>query len=196
MTAARAGGPAALERFKDRMARGEMYDASDPLLEPHRLRCLDLLDAFNRTALRDFPAREAILRRLLARVGPGGWVMPRFLCEFGFFIELGPRVRINYDAVLLDCAPIVIGADVWIGPRCQLYTANHPFDPELRGALREQARPIELGDSVWLGGGTIVLPGVSIGAGAVVGAGSVVTRDLPPSVVAAGNPARVIRPLP
>ncbi|WP_231631260.1 sugar O-acetyltransferase, partial [Streptomyces clavuligerus] len=192
-------GPAAgdgLEQLKKRMAAGETYAASDPLLQPHRLRCMDLLDTVNRTALRDHATRETVLRQLFARLGPDGWVMPRFLCEFGFFIELGPRVRINFDALLLDCAPITIGADTWLGPRCQLYTANHPFEPERRAALCEQANPITIGADVWIGGGSIVLPGVTVGAGSIVGAGSVVTKDLPPGVLAAGNPARVLRALP
>ncbi|MFF9869848.1 sugar O-acetyltransferase [Streptomyces sp. NPDC013953] len=182
-----------LDAIKKRLGSGELYPAADPVLRPYRARCMELLDRFNNTALGDFRTREAVLRELLHRVEPGGWVMPRFLCEFGFFIELGPGTKINFDAVLLDCAPIVLGADVFLGPRCQLFTANHPYDPSLRRELYESARPITLGDRVWLGGGVTVLPGVSIGADTVVGAGSVVTKSLPSGVLAAGNPARIIR---
>ncbi|MFI6108180.1 sugar O-acetyltransferase [Streptomyces sp. NPDC051310] len=182
-----------LDAIKKRLGSGELYPAADPVLRPYRSRCMELLDRFNNTALGDFRTREAVLRDLLHRVEPGGWVMPRFLCEFGFFIELGPGTKINFDAVLLDCAPIVLGADVFLGPRCQLFTANHPYDPSLRRELYESARPITLGDRVWLGGGVTVLPGVSIGADTVVGAGSVVTKSLPSGVLAAGNPARIIR---
>ncbi|MFE9775836.1 sugar O-acetyltransferase [Streptomyces sp. NPDC005931] len=178
------------------MASGELYDATDPALLPHRTRCMALLDRFNATALGDFAARQVVLRELVARVEPGGWVMPRFLCEFGFFIELGARTKINFDAVLLDCAPIVLGEDVLLGPRCQLLTANHPHDPRLRSDMWESARPVTLGDRVWLGGGVTVLPGVTIGADTVVGAGSVVTRSLPSGVLAVGNPARIVRELP
>ncbi|WP_189710490.1 sugar O-acetyltransferase [Streptomyces phaeofaciens] len=175
------------------MANGEPYLASEPSLRPYRKRCETLLDRFNATALGDQPARNAILPELLGAVGADVRVVPRFLCEFGFFIEIGARSRINFDAVLLDCAPIVIGADVRMGPRCQLYTANHPHGAALRHGAWESARPIRIEDGAWLGGGVIVLPGVTIGAGAVVGAGSVVTGDLPANAVAVGNPARVVR---
>ncbi|EFL21076.1 CysE/LacA/LpxA/NodL family acetyltransferase [Streptomyces himastatinicus ATCC 53653] len=185
-----------LDALKARMAGGLPYVSTEPALMPYRERCARLLDAFNATALTDDEARQPILHELLGRVGPGGWVMPRFLCEFGFFIELGAEIRINFDAVLLDCAPIVLGSRVWLAPRCQLYTADHDLDPGRRSAMWERARPITIGDDVWLGGGVIVLPGVTIGERTVVGAGSVVTKDLPADVIAAGNPARVIREVP
>ncbi|MER5810394.1 sugar O-acetyltransferase [Streptomyces sp. NPDC002033] len=176
-----------------RMAAGEPYLAGEPALRPYRKRCEDFLDRFNATALSAQPERDRILRELLGGVGSGVRVVPRFLCEFGFFIEIGDRSRINFDAVLLDCAPITIGADVRMGPRCQLYTANHPESAELRRGAWESAKPITIGDGAWLGGGVIVLPGVTIGPDTVVGAGSVVTKDLPAGVVAVGNPARVVR---
>ncbi|NLU70572.1 sugar O-acetyltransferase [Streptomyces sp. HNM0574] len=184
-----------LDRIKARLSSGELYSATDPELTPYRLRCMDLLDKFNSTGMTDFAARETLLGDLVGRVGPGGWVMPRFLCEFGFFIELGAGTKVNFDVTMLDCAPIVIGEDVLIAPHCRLYTANHPFDPGLRRDMWEIAAPVTVGDRVWLGGGVTVLPGVSIGAETVVGAGSVVTKDLPPKVLAVGNPARVIREL-
>ncbi|MEU7580906.1 sugar O-acetyltransferase [Streptomyces sp. NPDC041068] len=187
--------PAELTRIKARLAGGELYSATDPALRPYRQRCMDLLDKVNSTALSDFKTRERLLGDLLGRIEPGGWVMPRFLCEFGFFIEFGPRTKVNFDVMMLDCAPITLGADVFVAPRCQLFTANHPFDPDLRTSMWEYAKPITLEDRVWLGGGVTVLPGVTIGTETVVGAGSVVTKDLPPKVLAAGNPARVIREL-
>ncbi|GLV84545.1 maltose O-acetyltransferase [Streptomyces lavendulae subsp. lavendulae] len=182
-----------LDEIKSRMAGGEPYLANDPALRPYRKRCEELLDRFNATALADQGERDGILRELVGAAAPGVRVVPRFLCEFGFFIEIGERSRINFDAVLLDCAPITIGADVRMGPRCQLYTANHPHSAELRHGMWESAKPIVVGDGAWLGGGVIVLPGVTIGANTVVGAGSVVTKDLPAGVVAVGNPARVVR---
>ncbi|MFB7333700.1 sugar O-acetyltransferase [Streptomyces adustus] len=181
------------DELRRRMAGGEPYLASDPSLRPYRKRCESLLDRFNATALADQPARDAILPELLGAVGAGVRIVPRFLCEFGFFIEIGERSRINFDAVLLDCAPIVIGSDVRMGPRCQLYTADHPHGAALRHGMWESAKPIRIEDGVWLGGGVTVLPGVTIGADAVVGAGSVVTGDLPANAVAVGNPARVVR---
>ncbi|MGK5642057.1 sugar O-acetyltransferase [Streptomyces sp. URMC 126] len=177
------------------MAAGEPYPANDPVLRPYRKRCEELLDRFNATALADQAGRNRILPDLLGSVGADVRVVPRFLCEFGFFITLGDRSRINFDAVLLDCAPITIGSDVRMGPRCQLYTADHAHDPALRHGMWESARPIVVEDGAWLGGGVIVLPGVTIGADTIVGAGSVVTKDLPPGVVAVGNPARVVRTL-
>lgn len=188
--------PTDLDAIKERLASGALYPATDPALRPYRERCMDLLDRFNATALGDYRGRAALLADLVARVEPGGWVMPRFLCEFGFFIELGAGTKINFDCMLLDCAPIVLGEDVMLGPRCQLFTANHPYEPQLRRALWEYARPITLGDRVWLGGGVTVLPGVTIGEDTVVGAGSVVTTSLPAGVLAVGNPARIVRELP
>ncbi|MFE6689175.1 sugar O-acetyltransferase [Streptomyces sp. NPDC057743] len=182
-----------LDEIKRRLGSGEPYLANDPALRPYRKRCETLLDRFNATLLGDQEGRTALLGQLLGAVGPGVRVVPRFLCEFGFFIELGARSRINFDAILLDCAPITIGADVRMGPRCQLYTANHSDRAALRHGAWESARPIRVGDGAWLGGGVIVLPGVTIGADTVVGAGSVVTKDLPAGVVAVGNPARVVR---
>ncbi|GAA2230797.1 sugar O-acetyltransferase [Streptomyces amakusaensis] len=187
--------PAELARIKARLSSGALYSATDPALRPYRKRCMDLLDRFNGTALSDFRTRESVLGELLGGLGPGGWVMPRFLCEFGFFIELGPGTKVNFDVMMLDCAPITLGADVFVGPRSQLFTANHPLNAELRRTMWEQARPITLEDRVWLGGGVTVLPGVTIGADTVVGAGSVVTKDLPPKVLAVGNPARIVRGL-
>ncbi|MDI3282567.1 sugar O-acetyltransferase [Polyangium sp. 15x6] len=184
-----------IDAFKARMASGLPYDAYDPVLRPYRRRCMELLDEFNDTRLSDFAARENILGNLVDELGPGGWVMPRFICEFGFFIRIGAGTKINFDVLLLDCAPITVGSHVMIAPRCQLLTGGHSLDPELRRAGREEARPITIEDGVWLGAGVIVLPGVTIGRDTVVGAGSVVTKNLPPGVVAVGNPARVIRHL-
>ncbi|WP_228449621.1 sugar O-acetyltransferase [Streptomyces alkaliterrae] len=183
------------ERLRSAMASGEPYPGFDPAFLPQRQRCMELLDRFNSTALPDFSAREKILRDLLGAVGSGGWVMPRFLCEFGSQIQLGDRVRINFDTMLLDCAPIVVGDDAMIGPGCRLFTGDHDLDPVRRREGWERAGPITLGADVWLGGGTTVLPGVTVGAGTVVGAGSVVTKDLPAGVLAVGNPARIVREL-
>ncbi|WP_437312962.1 sugar O-acetyltransferase [Sorangium sp. So ce385] len=184
-----------IDALKARMASGLPYNALDPVLRPYRRRCMELLDTFNSTGLPDFAAREDILGDLVDELGPGGWVMPRFVCEFGFFIRIGARTNINFDAVLLDCAPITVGSHVMMGPRCQLLTGNHSLDPQLRRAGWEEARPITIEDGVWLGAGVTVLPGVTIGRDTVVGAGSVVTTNLPPGVIAVGNPARLVRHL-
>lgn len=181
---------------KDRMLAGEPYRDNDPELVAERLRCQGLLDRFNATRAGQDVERRTILDELLGEIGEGSWIMPRFQCDYGHLIRLGRNSFLNYDAIVMDCAPVTIGDDVSIGPRAQLLTALHPMDDHaLRRDRWETAAPITIGDNVWLGGGVIVCPGVSIGANTVVGAGSVVTRELPDKVFAAGNPARVIRPL-
>jgi maltose O-acetyltransferase len=137
--------------------------------------------------------RERLLAILLGAVGAGVVIKPSFRCDYGRYITNGPGTFINYDCVMLDVAPIRIGAACQIAPRVQLLTATHPLDPDLRRAGWEYARPITIGDNVWLGGGAIVCPGVSIGDDSVIGAGAVVTRDIPAGVIAVGNPARVQR---
>lgn len=181
---------------KERMLRGDLYRDSDPELVADRLRAQTLLDQFNATRAHETDERQSILAALLGGIGAGSWIMPRFQCDYGYLIRMGDNSFLNYDAILLDCAPIVIGNDVSIGPRCQLLTALHPMDDhQARRDRWESAAPIEIGDNVWLGGGVIVCAGVSVGSDSVIGAGSVVTRDIPPKTFAAGNPCRPIRPL-
>lgn len=178
------------------MLRGELYRDNDVELVAERRRAQQLCDQFNRSGPEETEHRDAVLRELLGKLGEGSWIMPRFQCDYGYLIEIGSNSFLNYDAILLDCAPISIGDDVSIGPRCQLLTALHPMhDHELRRQRWETAAPIRIGNNVWFGGGVIVCPGVTVGDDTVVGAGSVVTRELPPRVFAAGNPARVIREL-
>lgn len=182
---------------RELMLSGELYADSDPELVEMRKACQRLLDRFNATAADDDHHRAAILRELLGDIGGDSWIMPRFQCDYGTHITIGTNSFLNYDAILLDCAPISIGDDCSIGPRVQLLTALHPMDDHrARRARWESAAPIVIGDNVWFGGGVIVCPGVTVGRNTVVGAGSVVTRDLPDHVFAAGNPARVIRTLP
>jgi maltose O-acetyltransferase len=179
------------------MVRGDLYKDSDPELVAERLACRRVLDAYNATAADEDDRRRDLLTGLLGGFGDRSWIMPRFQCDYGSNITIGSNTFLNYDAILLDCAPITIGDDVSIGPRAQLLTALHPMeDHEARRQRWESAKPIVIGDNVWLGGGVIVCPGVTIGENSVVGAGSVVTRDVAPSTFAAGNPCRVIRSLP
>lgn len=179
---------------KARMLAGEPYLAHDPELVAERRRAQVLLVRFNTAAPEDDAARAEVLAALLGALGEGAVVMPPFRCDYGGQIAIGARSFLNYGCVLLDCARIVIGAEVQIGPGVQLYTATHPLDAATRRAGWESALPVAIGGGVWLGGGVIVCPGVSIGENTVVGAGSVVTRSLPANVVAAGNPCRVLRP--
>jgi maltose O-acetyltransferase len=179
--------------MKDRMLRGELYIADDPALAADYGRAQDLLDSYNNTRHGEQDARDDLLRRLLGSVGDGVVVKPTFRCDYGTPITIGPGTFVNYDCVMLDVAPITIGAACQLASRVQLLTASHPIDPKPRRRGWEYARPITLGDNVWLGGGVIVCPGVSIGDDTVVGAGAVVTRDLPAGVVAFGAPAKVHR---
>jgi len=175
------------------MLAGDLYIADDPELAAESRRARHLQDAYNRTAADDDAGRQRILGELLGAFGTGSEIRPPFFCDYGRQIHVGERTFANFGLTALDVAPITIGDDVQIGPNVQLLTPTHPLDAALRRARWEAAEPIALGDNVWLGGGVIVLPGVTIGGNTVVGAGAVVTRDLPPDVVAVGNPARVIR---
>jgi maltose O-acetyltransferase len=182
---------------KDRMIKGEMYFAFDPELIEERLRASLLCERFNATSATQDDDRKTILKELLGQMGDDVTILPPFRCDYGYLLSIGSRAFINYNAIILDSTPVTIGERTWIGPGLQLYTACHPLDAATRTAERplESASPITIGDDVWLGGGVIVLPGVTIGAESVIGAGSVVTRDIPPRVVAVGNPCRVIRKL-
>ncbi len=179
--------------MRERMDRGELYRADAPDLLAARVRAQRLQYAYNATEPGDGRSRAALLAELLGEVGDGVVVLPSFRCDYGFNIAIGAGTFVNFDAVLLDTSAIRIGAACQLAPRVQLLTATHPVDPGPRRAGWEYSEPITLGDNVWLGGGVIVCPGVTIGDDTVVGAGAVVTRDLPPGVVAVGNPARVLR---
>lgn len=178
---------------RDRMLAGQPYLGADPELAVAHRRARRLMDQFNRTAVDAVAERLRILGQLLGRLGPDSEVRPPFYCDYGSQIRIGERTFVNFGLVALDPAPITIGSDVQIGPNVQLLTPTHPIDPGLRREKWEGARPIDVADNVWLGGGVIVLPGVSIGENSVVGAGAVVTRDVPAGVVVVGNPARVVR---
>ena len=179
--------------MKDRMLRGELYVADDPDLATDHRRAGALLDRFNGLPHAADDEREEVLRELLGRVGAGVIVKPPLRCDYGTPISIGPGTFVNYEAIMLDAAPIRIGAACQLGPRVQLITATHPIDPGPRRLGWESAEPVTLGDNVWLGAGVVVCPGVTIGDDTVVGAGAVVARDLPAGVVAAGVPARVLR---
>jgi maltose O-acetyltransferase len=172
---------------REKMLAGELYHPGDPQLTADRRRCRELL--------RRLPGEPHLLEELLGHVGEGAHIETPFACDYGFNISLGARAFVNFNAVFLDCALITIGDRAQIGPAVQLLTADHPLDLGQRRAGLENAKPIDVGADAWIGGGAIVLPGVSIGANSVIGAGSVVTRPIPANVVAVGNPCRVIREL-
>jgi maltose O-acetyltransferase len=180
---------------RERMLAGDQYIAVDPDLARESNWAANLVAEFNATAGDDHAGRQRILRELLGGIGEGSVIRPPFRCDYGYQTHIGARTFANWGLVALDVGRITIGDDVQIGPNVQLLTATHPVEPEPRRAKWEGSRPIVIGNNVWLGGGVIVCPGVTIGENTVVGTGAVVTRDLPANVVAVGNPARVIRSL-
>ncbi|MGC4118086.1 MAG: sugar O-acetyltransferase [Myxococcales bacterium] len=179
---------------REKMLAGEPYDPMAPELVATRARARDLCQALNATHEADQDERRRLLCALLATGGDSAWIQPPFFCDYGSNIELGERVFFNFNCVVLDVCRVRIGSHCLFGPAVQIYTPMHPLDPVLR-RQHEYGKPVEIGSDVWVGGGAIILPGVRIGSRAVIGAGSVVTRDVPEEVFAAGNPCRVIRPL-
>jgi maltose O-acetyltransferase len=169
------------------MLAGELYFAGDPELAADRARCERLQRRYNETG------DESVLRELLSGLGADSWIRPPFFCDYGYNLTLGDNVFMNFNCVVLDVVPVTIGSRVQMASAVQLLAADHPLDPVERSSGRESGRPITIEDDVWLGGGAIVCPGVTIGRATVIGAGSVVTKDIPPGVVAVGNPCRVMR---
>jgi maltose O-acetyltransferase len=179
---------------RDKMLGGELYDPMDAELVDGRTRARDLCQALNASRDADAHQRRRLLAALFARGGDSVWMQPPFHCDYGSNIELGERVFFNFNCVVLDVCTVRIGDFTLFGPAVQILTPMHPMNAALR-RREEYGKPIEIGSDVWVGGGAIILPGVRIGARAVIGAGSVVTRDVPDGVFAAGNPCRVIRPI-
>ena len=178
---------------RERMLAGDLYIADDPENARLAQRAVRLADAYHRAAVEDEAAARPLLEELVGSLGVDAFVKPPLFVDYGEKIHIGARTFVNYNLTALDVATITIGDDCQIGPNVQLLTPTHPVDPQPRRDKLEAARPITIGDNVWLGGGVIVCPGVTIGDDSVIGAGAVVTRDIPSGVVAVGNPARVVR---
>jgi maltose O-acetyltransferase len=185
-------GKATVRSEKEKMLAGELYDPLDADLVQARDRARDLCQDLNATREKDQDARRRILIDLFGKGGESVWMQPPFFCDYGSNIQLGERVFFNFNCVVLDVCLVKVGDFTLFGPAVQIYTAMHPMNAELR-RKQEFAKPIEIGSDVWVGGGAIICPGVKIGSKTVIGAGSVVTRDIPDGVFAAGNPCRVIR---
>ena len=177
---------------KQKMLAGELYRAGDPEIQADSAAAKAWMVRYN-AALAASPAeRRALLAEQLAAVGEGAVIRPPFHCDYGYNITLGADVFLNFSCIILDVVAVTIGAGTAIGPAVQIYTADHPRDPEQRRAGVEFGRPVTIGSNVWIGGGAIILPGVTIGDDAIIGAGSVVTRDVPAGATAVGNPARLL----
>lgn len=174
------------------MLAGELYDSLDPELARRRERARELCWALNATPESAQAERRALLEQLLGSGGDSAWIQPPFFCDYGSNIQLGQKVYFNFNCVVLDVCEVKIGDFTMFGPAVQIYTATHPLNAAERRKA-EYGKAIEIGSDCWIGGGAIILPGVKIGSKSVIGAGSVVTRDVPASVVAAGNPCRVLR---
>jgi maltose O-acetyltransferase len=177
---------------REKMLAGELYDPMDAGLVAGRERARDLCRDLNATREAEHEERRRILRELFRAGGETVWMQPPFWCDYGSNIELGERVFFNFNCVVLDVCSVRIGDFTLFGPAVQIYTPMHPLNAELR-RREEFGKPVEIGSDVWVGGGAIILPGVRIGSRAVIGAGSVVTRNIPDGVFAAGNPCRVVR---
>jgi maltose O-acetyltransferase len=177
---------------REKMLAGALYDPLDPELVAGRERARDLCQALNATREGEADARRAILRELFGRGGDSVWMQPPFFCDYGTNIELGERVFFNFNCVVLDVCRVRIGDYTLFGPGVQILTPVHPMNAELR-RREEYGKPIDIGADAWVGGAALILAGVRIGSRTVIGAGSVVTRDVPDAVFAAGNPCRVIR---
>lgn len=175
---------------KQNMLAGELYHANDAELEADRSAASTWMVRYNAALDASDADRRALLREILAEVGDGAVIRPPFHCDYGYNIRIGPGVFFNFNCVVLDVAAVTVGARTQIGPAVQLYTADHPRDPAVRRMGAELGRPIRIGQDVWIGGGAIILLGITIGDNAVIGAGSVVTRDVPAGATVRGNPAR------
>lgn len=177
---------------KEKMLAGDLYDANDPELVELRVLARERCHAFNTSSPRETELRRSLLQDLFACGGDSVWVEPSFRCDYGKNIYLGENVYFNFDCVILDVCEVRLGDFVFVAPGVHIYTASHPLEASLR-RTQEFGKPVTIGNDVWIGGKAIISPGVTVGDRSVIGAGSVVTKDVPSGVVVAGNPARVIR---
>lgn len=179
---------------KELQQAGYLYKLDAALLAAHQnsKRITRLLNATLET---EVERRRELVRELFAQAGEGAYIEPPFYCDYGYNVSVGKNFFCNYDCVFLDCGKITVGDFVMLGPKVQIYTANHPIDPDVRRFGHDHGIPVTVGSNVWIGGGSILCPGVTVGDNTVIGAGSVVTHNIPAGVVAAGNPCRVIRPV-
>lgn len=178
---------------KQKMLAGQMYDPLDQELVQERLDARLLFQEINNLDDSNKEKRDKLFYELLGKAGPGLWIEPPFYCDYGKNIQAGSNLFINFDCCILDVMPVLIGDRVMMGPKVQIYTATHPLNAKERASGREFAKPITIGNDVWIGGGAILCPGVTVGNGVVIGAGAVVTKDVPDNVFVGGNQARVIK---
>ena len=172
---------------------GQLYNACNPQLESLRKKCKAMCFKYNSLPPWEEEAKAHIIKGLFKSTGKNFVIEPNFYCDYGFNITIGENFYSNHNLVILDCANVTIGDNVFIAPNCGIYTAGHPIDFKTRNIGLEYARPITIKNNVWIGANTAILPGVTIGEGCVIAAGSVVKNDIPPNVIAAGNPCAVVK---
>ncbi len=178
---------------KEKMLKGEMYNAEDAELFYERIKCKNLCHKYNSLNPDKIAERTDIIKKIFAKTGHKIFIEPNFFCDYGYNIEIGENFYSNHNCVILDPAKVTFGDNVFIGPNCGFYTAGHPLDSENRNSGLEFAKPITVGNNVWIGGNVCVMPDVIIGDNVVIGAGSVVTKNIPSNSVAVGNPCKVIK---
>ena len=179
---------------KEKMLKGLLYDANyDNNLKKDRTACKLLCQEYNRIDYDKFEQRKQLIKKILAKTGQNFLIEQPFICDYGYNIEIGENFYSNHNLTILDCNKVIFGDNVFIGPNCSLYCAEHPLNIKMRNKGLEYAKPIKVGNNVWMGGNVTVLAGVTIGNGVVIGAGSIVTKDVPDNVVIAGTPAKIIK---
>ncbi|MEL6440726.1 MAG: sugar O-acetyltransferase [Cyanobacteria bacterium J06621_8] len=178
---------------REKMLNNELYLATDPELLAMQLKAQELVSRFNLADPNDINEQKKIILNLFSSIGNNFIIRPPFYCDYGSHIIAGDNLYINFDCTILDCNWVQLGNNVLLAPKVQIYTAYHPTDPELRLSGKELAAPVTIGDNVWLGGEVIICPGVNIGSNVTIGAGSVVTKNVPDNLVAVGNPCRVLK---
>lgn len=182
---------------KEKMQKGLLYDANyDESLKSERIRAKKICHQYNSLPYENFEQKNKLLKELLGKTGDNFTIEPSFYCDYGYNIEIGENFYSNHNLVILDPGRVVFGDNVFIGPNCGFYTANHPLSPEIRNKGLEDAKPIFVGNNVWFGGNVTVLSGVTIGNNCTIGAGSVVIKSIPDNSLAVGNPCRVIKKIP
>ena len=180
---------------KEKMLKGEMFNPCDKELSAERVVCKQLCSEYNATPYAEKDKRAGILSKIITHRGKNCVIEPNFYCDYGYNIEVGDNFYVNHNSVFLDVALIKFGSNVLVGPCCGFYAVSHPFDKDERNKGREYGMPITVGNNVWIGGSVCVLGGVTIGDNVIIGAGSVIVKDIPDNTVAVGNPCRVIREL-
>ena len=180
---------------KEKMLNGELYIATDKKLSQERINCKLLCQKYNNLKYDDIEKRTSLLKEILGKTSNKFFIEQPFVCDYGYNIEIGKNFYSNHNLVILDPAKVIFGDNVFIGPNCGFYTAEHPLDYQTRNKELEYAKPIVVGNNVWFGGNVTVIGGVSIGDNVVIGAGSVVTKDIPSNTVVAGTPAKIIKNL-